>query len=142
MSNVKENLSTQKRRFRKTPQRLAIMDFLQSHPSHPSAEDVYEAVRSQFPSLSLATVYNTLEALRERGEVVELGFDPEKKRFDTVAESHHHLICIRCRRIIDIPERFRPVLSDKEKMGYDVIRSQVDFHGLCPRCQRRKTKKS
>jgi Fur family peroxide stress response transcriptional regulator len=128
-----------RQRFRKTPQRLAIMKFLAGQRSHPSAEDVYAAVKKKFPTLSLATVYNTLEALRERGEVVEVGFDPAKKRFDTVSESHHHLICVRCRKIVDIPERFSPVLTDAEKKGYKVIRSQVDFHGLCPQCQRRRT---
>jgi Fur family peroxide stress response transcriptional regulator len=130
------------KRFRKTPQRLAILKFLHGQPCHPSAEDIYEAVKKQFPTLSLATVYNTLETLRERGEIVEVGSDPAKKRFDTAAESHHHLICVRCRKIVDIPEKFTPVLADKEKMGYKIIRSQVDFHGLCPKCQRRKNSAS
>jgi Fur family transcriptional regulator, peroxide stress response regulator len=125
------------KRFRKTPQRLAIMKFLNGHISHPSAEDVYAAVKKQFPTLSLATVYNTLETLRERGEIVELGSDPAKRRFDTAAEPHHHLICVRCKKIVDIPGKFSPVLMAKEKMGYQVIRSQVDFHGLCPHCQSR-----
>jgi Fur family peroxide stress response transcriptional regulator len=129
------------KRFRRTPQRLAVMKFLDNHPSHPSAEDIYDVVKKQFPTLSLATVYNTLEALRERGEIVEVGFDPAKKRFDTVAVSHHHLICIRCKKILDIPEKFSPVLTNKEKMGYQVIRSQLDFHGLCPQCQSRRTLK-
>jgi Fur family peroxide stress response transcriptional regulator len=117
------------------------MDFLSSRRFHPSAEEVYAAVKKQFPTISLATVYNTLEALRERGEIVELGFDPEKKRFDSVSESHHHLICVRCRKIVDIPERFRPVLSDEEKKGYQVIRSQIEFYGLCPQCRSRKSQK-
>jgi len=125
--------------FRRTPQRLGIMEFLNNHPSHPSAEDVYGAVKKQFPTLSLATVYNTLEALRERGEIIEIGSDTAKKRFDTVSEFHHHLICVRCRKIVDIPKKFSPVLTGKEKMGYQIILSQVDFHGLCPRCQRRRT---
>jgi Fur family peroxide stress response transcriptional regulator len=123
------------KRFRRTPQRLAIQKFLEGNYSHPSAEDIYEALRKQSPTLSLATVYNTLEALRERGEIVEVSGDTAKKRFDPVVSQHHHLICVRCRKIVDIPEKFSPVLTDKEKMGYQVIRSQVDFHGLCPECQ-------
>jgi Fur family peroxide stress response transcriptional regulator len=134
MPKINQGRPTKSTKFRRTPQRLAIMKFLEGHPCHPSAEDVYEAVKIQFPTLSLATVYNTLETLRERGEI---GSDPAKKRFDTAAESHHHLICVRCRKIVDIPEKFSLVLSDKEKMGYKIIRSQVDFHGLCPQCQRR-----
>jgi Fur family peroxide stress response transcriptional regulator len=126
------------RRFRRTPQRLAIMKFLASRRSHPSVEEVYAAVKKQFPTISLATVYNTLDALRERGDIIEVGFDSTRKRFDAVAESHHHLICVRCRRVVDIPERFNPVLAGREKMGYQIIRCQVDFHGLCPQCQRQK----
>lgn len=125
------------KRFRLTPQRLAIREFLEGNFSHPSAEEIHEALRGQFPTLSLATVYNTLEALRERGEVVEVVGDSSKKRFDPDVLRHHHLICVRCQKILDIPEKWKPVLSEHEKMGFQIIRSQVDFHGLCPECQGR-----
>jgi len=128
------------KRFRLTPQRLAIRKFLEGNLSHPSAEEIYEALLNQFPTLSLATVYNTLAALREQGEIVEVGLDPAKKRFDTVAESHHHIICVRCKKILDIPKKWKPVLSEQDKRGFQIIRSQVDFHGLCPLCQRRNCK--
>jgi Fur family transcriptional regulator, peroxide stress response regulator len=123
--------------FRRTPQRLAILKFLEGNLSHPSAEDVYNALLPQFPMLSLATVYNTLDALRELGEVVEVVGGTFKKRYDPVVRRHHHLVCVGCGKIADIPEKFNPVLADKDKMGYQVIRSQVDFHGLCPDCQSR-----
>ena len=122
--------------FRLTPQRLAIRKFLEGNFSHPSAEEIYGALRRRFPTLSLATVYNTLAALQERGEIVEVGLDPAKKRFDTVAESHHHLICVLCKKILDIPEMWKPVLSEPDKRGFQILRSQIDFHGLCPQCQR------
>jgi len=125
------------KRFRLTPQRLAIRKFLEGNFSHPSAEDVYGAVKKQFPTLSPATVYNTLEALQERGEIVEVGGDSAKMRFDPVVSEHHHLICVRCKKILDIPEKWKPILSEHDKKGFQIIRSQVDFHGLCPQCQRR-----
>jgi Fur family peroxide stress response transcriptional regulator len=129
------------KRFRQTPQRLAIRKFLEGNSSHPSAEEIYGALRTQFPTLSLATVYNTLEALRERGEIVEVGGDVAKKRFDPVVSRHHHLICVRCKKILDIPEKWKPLLTEDEKRGFQVICSQVDFHGLCPECQSRRTLK-
>jgi Fur family peroxide stress response transcriptional regulator len=129
--------TTKGRCFRRTPQRLAIRKFLEGNLSHPSAEEVYDALRGQFPTLSLATVYNTLAALQEWGEIVEVGLDPAKKRFDPIVSQHHHLICVRCKKILDIPEKWRPVLNEDEKRGFQVIRSQVDFHGLCPECQSR-----
>ena len=129
------------KRFRLTPQRLATRKFLEGNLLHPSADEIHDALRGQFPTLSLATVYNTLSALQERGEIIEVGLDPAKKRFDTVAEPHHHLICVRCQKILDIPGKWRPVLNDDEKRGFQVLRSQVDFHGLCPECQSRRTLK-
>jgi Fur family peroxide stress response transcriptional regulator len=126
------------KRFRRTPQRLAIIEFLSGNSSHPSAEEIHAALLRQFPTLSLATVYNTLEALRERGEIVEVGLDPAKKRFDPTPETHHHLICVRCKKIVDIPEKFYPVLTEHEKVGFQVLRSRVEFYGLCPQCQSQK----
>jgi Fur family peroxide stress response transcriptional regulator len=127
------------KRFRRTPQRGAILKFLEGNSSHPSAEDIYSALKKQFPTLSLATVYNTLEALRERGEVVEVGGDSDKKRFDPVVAPHHHLICVRCKKILDVPEKWRPVLNEDEKRGFQIIRSQVEFYGVCPQCQSRRS---
>jgi len=126
------------KRFRRTPQRLAIMKFLAENASHPSAEEIYTALSGQFPTLSLATVYNTLEALKERGDIVEIGPDFDKKRFDPVVKPHHHLVCIRCKKILDIPAKFNPTLTEDERRGFRVIRSQVEFHGLCPECQGRR----
>jgi Fur family peroxide stress response transcriptional regulator len=129
-------------KFRKTPQRLAIRKFLEGNLSHPSAEDIHDALRDQFPTLSLATVYNTLDALLERGEVVEVSGDAARKRFDPVVTRHHHLVCVRCGKIVDIPEKIRPVLDDQESRGFHVIRCQVDFHGLCPECLARNKRRT
>src|SRR5512137_372133 len=83
-----------------TPQRIAILDYLEGNLSHPSADDVYRAILRKFPTMSFATVYNTLEMLKRNGMVVELTGDPEKKRFDPNPRPHHHLICMHCRRIV------------------------------------------
>lgn len=122
-------------KFRRTPQRLAILKYLEGNSSHPSAEDVYFVLKEQFPTLSLATVYHTLEILERMGKVVELNVDSGKKRYDPVVAVHHHLVCLNCRKIVDIPEKYRPVLGAKEQKGFRVLRSQVDFYGLCPECQ-------
>jgi Fur family peroxide stress response transcriptional regulator len=134
---MKKDLPEKKQRFRKTPQRLAIREFLEGNLAHPSAEDIHDALLKKFPTLSLATVYNTLDALRERGEVVAVTGDAARKRFDPVVSRHHHLICVRCGKIVDIPEKIRPVLNGDETRGFQVIRCQVDFHGLCPECRNR-----
>jgi len=93
--------------FKLTPQRLAILEFLDGNKSHPSAEEIYRAVSAKFPTMSFATVYNTLETMRKREKILELTIDPDKKRFDPNPTPHHHLICIRCKRIVDIHENLR-----------------------------------
>ncbi|MCC6346956.1 MAG: transcriptional repressor [Nitrospirales bacterium] len=119
-----------------TPQRLAILDYLEGNAEHPSAEDVYRAVAKKFPTMSFATVYNTLEALRRRGSVLELTIDPGKKRFDPNTQPHHHLICLRCRRIVDILGEYDLNLSDERKNDFDIIGNHIEFYGICPKCKR------
>lgn len=119
-----------------TPQRLAILDFLDGNRMHPSAEDVYQTVKKQFPTMSLATVYNTLEALRDKGNVRELKIDPHKKRYDTDMSPHHHIICTKCNRIHDVCRDFEINLSDDISGGFHVDGKNIEFFGVCGKCQK------
>ncbi|NTU42975.1 MAG: transcriptional repressor [Nitrospirales bacterium] len=118
-----------------TPQRVAILDYLEGNTEHPSADEIYRAVAEKFPTMSFATVYNTLEALRKRGGILELTIDPDKKRFDPNTEPHHHLICVRCKRIVDIHTPYDLPLTMNEKSGFQIIGNHIEFYGVCPRCQ-------
>lgn len=117
-----------------TPQRIAIMGYLDGNVTHPGAADIYGALHEQFPTMSLATVYNTMETLKEQGMVAELSIDPAKKRFDPNVEAHHHLICIECKKIVDIFTEFPLGLTEDEKHGFEIIGNQVDFYGICGDC--------
>jgi len=121
-----------------TPQRLAIIEYLEGNKSHPSAADIYKAVSEKYPMMSFATVYNTLEKLREKGQVLELSIDTGKKRFDPNATPHHHLICIDCKAITDVHRNFVLDLREGERCDYDIIGNHVDFYGICPKCKQRK----
>ncbi|MEJ2695796.1 MAG: transcriptional repressor [Candidatus Sulfobium sp.] len=121
--------------FKLTPQRLAILDYLEGNDSHPSAEEIYTAVSKKFPTMSLATVYNTLEALRLRGEVRELTVDPGKKRFDPDTGPHHHLICTGCRRIVDVRVDFSLSVPTGERRDFEITGNHIEFYGLCPECR-------
>lgn len=121
-----------------TPQRLAILDYLEGNLGHPSALEVYKAISKSFPTVSFATVYNTLELFREKGIVAQLLIDPDKKRFDSNPEPHHHLICVKCKEIVDISSTYPLDLTDKERRGYEIIGNHVDFYGICPACQKEK----
>jgi Fur family peroxide stress response transcriptional regulator len=122
--------------FKLTPQRIAILDYLEGNLSHPSADDVYRAVRRKFPTMSFATVYNTLETLKGRGMVQELTGDPGKKRFDPNPRPHHHLICTRCRRIEDVHVEFRLPVAERDRAGFTITGNHIEFYGTCPACSK------
>jgi Fur family peroxide stress response transcriptional regulator len=121
-----------------TPQRMAIFDYLEGNKEHPSAEDIFRAVSRKFPTMSFATVYNTLTALRDRGQLRELTIDPAKKRYDPDSSEHNHLICDSCRRVVDIETQFNLDLPVHDRKEFTVHTNHVEFHGLCPVCRQRK----
>jgi len=121
-----------------TPQRLAILEFLDGNKEHPSAEDVYKTVSKKFPTMSLATVYNTLMTLKQRGLIKELTMDPLKMRFDPQPTPHHHLICTDCRKIIDIHSRFKIRLPEGESEGFEIVGNHIEFYGRCSKCKNKK----
>jgi Fur family peroxide stress response transcriptional regulator len=118
-----------------TPQRTAILDYLDGNKQHPSAEEIYKELVKTFPTMSFATVYTTLAALKEKGAVSELTIDPDRKRYDPETGSCNHMICISCKRIVDIAGAYRHDLSDSIKQGFTVIESRVEVYGFCPECK-------
>lgn len=120
-----------------TPQRLAILEYLEGNKNHPSASDIFNAVSKKFPTMSFATVYNTLKTLKGLDNIHELTIDPGKKRFDPNMVHHHHLICINCSKIIDIETDFDVVLSTTQKQGFEITGNHIDFYGVCPSCVKR-----
>lgn len=125
-------------RFKRTPQRLAILDYLDGNTAHPSAEDIYREVSKTYQSMSFATVYNTLNTLAKAGAVRELTIDPDRKRYDPDTSLHHHLICISCRKIIDVPEKISPDLPKGMASDFTVIGSHVEFYGHCAGCRKKR----
>jgi Fur family peroxide stress response transcriptional regulator len=123
--------------LRQTPQRLAICKLLADTPNHPSAQDIYDELRSQFPSLSLTTVYNTLDALVELGTIDILGTDAKGAvRYDPNTSPHVNLLCIHCNRIIDLPSRHIQSLQEEvaQQSHYRLLRSNILFYGICEHC--------
>lgn len=128
-------ITSEKIEIKQTPQRIAILEYLKDNRTHPSASDVYKAVSERFPTMSFATVYNTLEKLKEKGLLTELSIDTGKKRFDFNLEPHHHLICKKCRDIYDIFTNFALDLPEEERHGFDITGNHVDFYGICQKCK-------
>lgn len=124
--------------LKQTPQRLAIINFLKGNNNHPSVEDIYKAILTQFPTISLATVYNNLEMLKNLGMLREITIDPEKKHFDPNITLHHHLICNECKRIVDIDLDFDLELPHYCKHDFEVTGNHIEFYGICPDCKDKK----
>jgi Fur family peroxide stress response transcriptional regulator len=125
--------------FRMTPQRLAVLEILAVSNGHPSVEMIYEQVRPNFPTTSLATIYKTVNLLKELGEVVELDFSEESNRYDGNKPCPHpHLICQRCKSVVDPDIEILRDLSRElaSKTGYKIVTHRLDFFGICPRCQK------
>jgi len=128
------------RACRITPQRVAILKiFLNSH-EHPSVERVYEQVRVDFPTTSLATVYKTVVLLKEIGEILEIGFADGRNRYDGInPHPHPHLICNRCKNIMDPEVTLLEQLKSEvaQTSGYRIVSHQLEFFGICPACQQK-----
>lgn len=97
-----------------TPQRRAVYEALRrADGRHPSAEEVYQAVKVELPKISLATVYKALEALEASGLASRLPARDGTARFDARRDDHYHLRCLRTGRVEDLPTRFDPDLVAK-----------------------------
>src|SRR5574340_1854771 len=120
-----------------TPQRIAILKFLENNYMHPTAEDIYNEIKKKYPTVSFATVYNTIQALKDRGELTEVTIDPERKHFDPNPMPHHHIICTVCNRIGDIFTDFSAVLHLPEEIltEYTLTGNHIDFYGVCRECR-------
>ncbi|NLS78658.1 MAG: transcriptional repressor [Chloroflexi bacterium] len=120
-----------------TPQRIAILRALISSPEHPSVERIHELVRQDLPTTSIASVYKTIELLKEAGEVLELEFDQANHYDGQRPYPHPHLVCVKCRRIVDPDTDGLEDLGRHlaERAGYRLVGQRFDVYGICPVCQ-------
>ena len=126
-----------KRNFRMTPQRMALVRIIAASDGHPSATQLYERVKSEYPTMSPATVYKTLNLFKEMGEVFEIDLK-ENSRYDgNKPHPHPHVICISCQKVIDGADELVNNLLDEieSDSGYKIVRHQIIFYGYCPNCQ-------
>ena len=134
---LKDALDTLKNSgVRITPQRHAILEYLISSESHPTADDIYKSLESNFPNMSVATVYNNLRVFRNAGLIKELTYGDASSRFDFVTHDHYHIICDECGTIVDF---HHPGLEEVEHLashvtGFKVNSHRLEVYGTCPTC--------
>jgi len=125
--------------FRITPQRLAVLWILAASEDHPSAEQIFEKVKIEFPTTSLATIYKTIALLKDLNEVLELGFPDRSNRYDgNKPFPHPHVVCTRCGKIMDPELMSLDGLKDEisRKTGFRIQHHRLDFFGVCQECQK------
>ena len=120
-----------------THQRQVLYEVMQGIPGHPSPEEVYERVRERIPSISLATVYKNIHVFIESGLLREVSLHHGSLRVELNRRPHHHLVCTRCKSIMDIDEEQLHLPQDLQQLpnGFLVERFAVDVLGRCAACQ-------
>lgn len=126
-----------KNNIRMTSQRSAILDYLAIEGNHPTANEIYEALKHENPNMSVATIYNNLHFFKEAGILQELPFGDGSSRYDLTESRHYHAVCMTCGKVVDFDY---PELENAKQF----IESQIDFKvmdhdfkvtGLCEQCK-------
>jgi Fur family peroxide stress response transcriptional regulator len=120
-----------------THQRYVIYRVLAESRDHPSPELVVERVRREIPSISHATVYKNIHTFVEIGLLREVNTLHQTSRLDANLDRHHHLVCVKCQKVVDFYDRTLDQARAKQDapLGFRIERYQVEAHGLCPECQ-------
>lgn len=125
------------RAIRRSKKREAILDAIRGTKCHPSAEWVYQSLKSTHPDLSLGTVYRNLTFFQEQGEIQSVGVVRGQERFDGVTAPHSHFVCTHCGAIIDL-EQIKLDNSVTQCVSQEyactVERQELTFYGACQGC--------
>jgi Fur family peroxide stress response transcriptional regulator len=126
------------RNYRLTPQRVELVQLIAASADHPSAAQLYTQIKTRFPTMSQATVYKTLALLKQMDQVLEIDLGDDRHYDGNRPNPHPHLICVQCNKItdgdieIDLPS----INKIEQTSGYKIVRSQINFYGLCPDCRK------
>jgi Fur family transcriptional regulator, peroxide stress response regulator len=122
-----------------TPQRLLIYRALVRDESHPSPDRLYRRIKRSHPTISHATVYTTLESLERHGIIARLTPLHETVRFDPLIEPHHHVVCVRCKKVTNLSSADFDTLSIPEhvRRNNTVLGHSVYVNVICPACRKR-----
>ncbi len=128
----------QERNINLSYQRLKVLEYLSSHDTHPTTDQIYNGLHEDIPTLSKSTVYNTLKVLVEAGVVRELMIENNEARYDIITDFHGHFKCERCGDIHNFSIRLDD-LAYKGLGSYLIKQRDVYFKGVCPDCLENKT---
>ena len=132
----------QRPRTRETRQRRVVFDTIKATQTHPTADWIFEKVRTTVPKISLGTVYRNLSVLKEEGMVREIYGNDRRAHYDAITSPHAHFVCSSCGSIWDVHGEVEiDWQSFKELVGCEVAEQRIELDGLCAPCvHRRKVK--
>ncbi len=130
-------VALRERNFRLTPQRVELVRLIAASDGHPSASQLYAKIQTQFPTMSQATVYKTLALLKEMNQVLEIDLRDDSRYDGNRPDPHPHLICMKCNKIVDgdLELDLSSIRKLEKTSGYQIVRPQIAFYGLCPKCR-------
>jgi Fur family peroxide stress response transcriptional regulator len=122
--------------YKATTQRIAICRFALQSRDHPTAQRIYDEVRKVHPTVSLATVYKTLQILTEHDLIQELDLPQSQARFDSYVEPHINLVCMRCGKIQDFKDNAAQEMVERvtKKEQFTRTGQRLDIYGMCKTC--------
>jgi Fur family ferric uptake transcriptional regulator len=134
--------------YRLTTAREIILNILTNTDQHLSAEDIYMAIHHNYPNIGLTTVYRTLEVLIQTGIVSKFEFGHGRAKYELTEgygtkQHHHHLICKKCRKIVDYTDFMaeeeeyikKAEIGLQKKYGFTIDKHLIRFYGTCPECE-------
>lgn len=133
--NIAELLRTNG--YKVTPQRLAVYEAIDNNMTHPNAETIYQQLQPQYPSMSLATVYKTMEIFAKIGVVKILQCGEDAHRYDYNTAEHAHIRCVKCNNVFDVDIDEATLAAEAEKQtGFTVSGVSLSFLGVCKNCRK------
>ena len=118
--------------------RIRIIKYIATTKSHPTIEEIYEALLKEIPTLSKSTIYNNLHVLTEKGILRKVTIPGDEVRYDFVEKPHAHFKCLKCGRIYDIYlnyERYKETITaDLKSQGHLLMDFDLDMVGVCKDC--------
>lgn len=120
-----------------TKQRKAIFQALEGDTTHPTADEIFQRVKQDLPSISLATVYRNLKLLADSGLILEISTPDGPNRYDPQTQRHYHFMCKRCERVDDVELPVQRTLERRleQSTQYEVHTHELIFYGVCPSCR-------
>ncbi len=116
-------------------QRVKVLEYLMRDQNHPTADEIYQNLHKETPTLSKATVYNTLRLFEERKLVSTMSADRVETRYDLLTEGHGHFVCTKCETIFNFPYTFKNEYEDLD--GFDIASEEIVLKGICKDCQKK-----